>query len=183
MRRCNCAYKLFLSSVFLLCCCILSGCSHTVSKEFRQTALAPVNFRELLEKGEAYKGERVILGGYVLEVLNQPEGTFLNVLQAPLDSQEKPKSPDLSEGRFLVRTVQFLDPEVFSEGRRVTVGGRVAGVQTGAIGKGSYRYLVIEAEELHLLPKDLPRARYPYYWYYPWYPHPWYWHPWYPYYW
>jgi outer membrane lipoprotein len=186
MRIDNCVYGLFLSSVFLLCCCILSGCSHTVSKEFRQKASPPVDFRELLEKGEAYKGERVILGGYVLEVFNEPGGTLLNLLQSPLDSEEKPKSSDLSEGRFLVRTQQFLDPEVFSQGRRVTVGGRVAGVQAGPVGKGFYQYPVIEAEELHLLPKELPRARYPYpyYWHYPWYPYPGYWHyPWYPYYW
>jgi len=183
MRKSNGTYGLFLVSVFLLCSGILSGCSHTVSKEFRQKTSAPIDFRELLEKGEAYKGERVILGGYVLEVLNEPGGTLLNVLQAPLDSEEKPESSDLSEGRFLVRTKQFLDPEVFSQGRRVTVGGRVAGVRTGPIGKGSYRYPVIEAEELHLLPKEVPRAKYPYYWYNPWYPYPWYWHPWYPYYW
>jgi outer membrane lipoprotein len=182
----NCAYRPLLSSAFLLCFCILSSCSHTVSKEFREKAAAPIDFRELLEKGEAYKGERVILGGYVLEVLNEPAGTLLNVLQAPLDSEEKPKSPDLSEGRFLIRTEQFLDPEVFSQGRRVTVGGRVAGVQTGLIGKGVYHYPVIEAEELHLLPKEVPRVRYPYpyYWHYPWYPYPAYWHypwPWHPY--
>jgi hypothetical protein len=45
---------------------------------------------------------------------------------------------------------------------------------------------VIEAEELHLLPKYLPRAAYPYpyHWHYPWYPYPPYWHypwPWHPY--
>ena len=179
MSRGNRTYGLLLLSSFLLYCCILSGCSHTVSKEFRQKASSPVDFRELLEKGERYKGERVILGGYVLEVLNGPGSTLLKVLQSPLDSEEKPKSSDLSEGRFLVRTQQFLDPEVFSQGRRVTVGGRVAGVQQGPVGKGFYQYPVIEAEELHLLPKVVPRARYPYpyYWHYPWYPYPWYGHP------
>jgi outer membrane lipoprotein len=177
MRRHNRAYGSFLPSIFLLCCCTLIGCSHTVSREFRQKVIVPVDFRELVEQGEAYKGERVILGGHVLEVLNEPGGTLLNVLQAPLDSQGKPKSSDLSEGRFLVRTARFLDPEIFSQGRRITVGGRVVGVQTRPTGKGSYQYPVIEAEELHLLPKYVPRPAYPYpyYWHYPWYSYP-YWH-------
>lgn len=180
MRKWNCAYGPLLATIVLL----LSGCAHTMSKEFRQSATIPVDFRQLVENAEAYKGQRVILGGYVLEVVNKPGGTLLSVLQAPLDSQEKPKSADLSQGRFFVRTKQFLDPEVFSEGRRITVGGKVAEVQTAPIGKGFYRYPVIQAEELHLLPKDVPRATYPYpysyyYWPYPWYPYPGYWHyPW-----
>jgi hypothetical protein len=62
----------------------------------------------------------------------------------------------------------------------------VAGVQTALVGKGVYQYPVIEAEELHLLPKEEPRARYPYpyYWHYPWYPYSGHWHyswPWHPY--
>jgi outer membrane lipoprotein len=182
MRKRNCAYGPFLATVFVLFCCVLSGCAHTVSKEFRQKASIPVDFRDLVEKAEAHKGQRVILGGYVLKVVNEPGGTLLNVLQAPLDSEEKPKSADLSEGRFFVRTKQFLDPEVFSEGRRITVGGRVAGVRATPIGKGVYQYPVIDAEELHLLPKEVPRAGYPYpysYWPYPWYPYPGYWpYPW-----
>jgi outer membrane lipoprotein len=181
MRKWNYTYGLFLAAVFLLSGCTLNGCAHTISKAFREQAFIPVDFRELAEKPEAYKGQQVILGGYVLEVVNEPGETFLNILQAPLDSRERPKSEDLSEGRFLIRTKQFLDPEIFSEGRRVTVGGRVAGVQTEPIGNGLYRYPVIEAEELHLLPKDVPRATYPYpyYWPYPWYPYWGYWYyPW-----
>lgn len=182
MRKWNDTYGPILPTVFVLFCCMLIGCAHTVSKEFRQKASTPVDFRELVEKAEAYKGQRVILGGYVLEIVNQPGETLLNVLQAPLDSGEKPRSEDLSEGRFFVRTEQFLDPEVFSEGRRITVGGRVAGVQTAPIGKGFYQYPVIEAEELHLLPKDVPRATYPYpgyYWPHPWHSYPGHWHyPW-----
>jgi outer membrane lipoprotein len=188
MFRGTCAYRLCLACLAWLFLVSLSGCTHTFSKEFRQQVSAPIPFQELLEQAEVYKGERVILGGYVLEVSNERDGTFLKILQAPLDSQEKPKSRDLSEGRFLVRTQKFLDPEIYSQDRGVSIGGKVAGVQTQPLGKGTYRYPVIEAEELHLWPKQQPGARYdyPYYWYPPWYfypyhPHPWRWHrSWYP---
>jgi outer membrane lipoprotein len=176
------AHRLFLPWLLLVS---LSGCTHTFSKEFRQQVSAPIPFQELLEQAEVYKGEWLILGGYVLEVSNEPDGTLLKILQAPLDSQDKPKSRDLSEGRFLVRTEKFLDPEIYSQDRRVSVGGKVAGFQTQPLGNGTYRYPVIEAEELHLWPKQQAPARYDYWyppWYfYPYYPHPWPWyHSWYP---
>jgi len=118
----------------------------------------------------------VILGGYILEVQNVPVGSVVTLLQAPLDFENKPKSRDLSEGRFVVTTDRFLDPEVYVKDRQLTVGGRISRVREETVGGTTYRYPVIEAQEFHLWPKGVyapyPPPYYPFYdpWYDPWYP-------------
>lgn len=176
-RRYGC--KLVLSFLFLLSCGTVVSCAPTFSKQLRNRALPPIPFQELLERGEAHRGEVVILGGYVLKAVNEQDGSLLTILQAPLDSQDRPKSRDLSEGRFLIRTKRFLDPEIYSKGRKLSVGGIVSGVRSQPLGKHLYPYPVIEAEELHLWPKETRYVR-PYhdYWHYPWYPYPYRPYPW-----
>ena len=156
----------------------LTACAPTISRQLQYKAGAPVPFEELLERPDVYKGRVVILGGYILETVNKPESSLIIVVQAPLGSQNKPKSKDLSKGRFIVRTDKFLDPEVYTKERKLTTGGRVSGVREQPVGDSAYRYPIIEAEELYLWPKEKCYTR-PYdpYFYHPWY-NPW--HPWYP---
>ena len=150
-----------------------TGCAPVISKQLRKEAGEPVPFEALLMRTEDYKGRVVIIGGYILETVNEPEGSWLTVLQSPLDSQNRPASSDLSKGRFLVRSKEFLDPVVYSKERRITVGGQVTGSQERQLGSLAYQYPVIEAKEIHLWPKEEEHMG-PYYdpWYYPWYTHP-----------
>jgi len=153
-----------------------TGCTPAISKQVREEAGEPVPFEELLERTDDYRGRVVIVGGYILETLNVPEGSWLTVLQAPLDSLNRPESSDLSKGRFLVWSKEFLDPVVYSKERRITVGGQVMGSQQRKLGSLTYQYPVIEAQEIHLWSKEgeYMGPYYPYYdpWLYPWYRYP-----------
>ena len=153
-----------------------SGCTPAISKQLRQEAGEPVPFEVLLERVDDYKGRVVILGGYILETVNEPEGSWLTVLQSPLDSLNRPESPDLSKGRFLVWSMEFLDPVVYSNERRITVGGKVMGSEDRKLGSLTYQYPVIEAKEIHLWSKEgnYVGPYYPYYdpWMHPWYRYP-----------
>ena len=171
-------FKLTLLFFLLVTLGGLTGCAPALSKQLRDEAKPPIPFQELLQSVERYEGRVAILGGYILETANDPDGSLLTVLQAPLDSTNKPKSSDLTKGRFLVWTKKFLDPEIYSKDRKVTVGGKVAGSRQRTLGNRIYEYPVIEAQEIYLWPKKDKYVRhyYPYYydpWYYPWY-HPWY---------
>jgi outer membrane lipoprotein len=150
-----------------------TGCTPAISKQVREEAGEPVPFEALLMRTDDYKGRVVIIGGYILETLNEPDGSWLTVLQSPLDSQNRPESSDLSKGRFLVWSKEFLDPVVYSKERRITVGGQVIGSQERKLGSLTYQYPVIEAKEIHLWSKEVEHIG-PYYdpWYYPWYRHP-----------
>ncbi len=152
----------------------LQAFAAVTSQQLRDEAGIPVLFEDLLAFPHEYRGRVVILGGYILATQNEPGGSVLTVIQAPPDWRYKPKSRDLSQGRFFVTTERFLDPEVYGKGCRITVGGRVAGVRGQSVGGATYRFPTIEAQELHLWPKKThPVAPcYPFYdpWYDPWYP-------------
>jgi outer membrane lipoprotein len=153
-----------------------TGCAPAISKKVRKEAGEPVPFEALLKQTDGYKGRVVIVGGYILETANETDGSRVTVLQAPLDSQNRPKSSDLSKGRFMVSHSEFLDPVVYSKGRRITVGGKVIGCRERKLGNLTYIYPVIEAMEIHLWSKEgrYIEPYYPYYdpWYYPWYRRP-----------
>jgi outer membrane lipoprotein len=153
-----------------------TACAPVLSKKVREEAGEPIPFEALLKRADGFKGRVVIVGGYILETINETDGSLITVLQAPLDSQNRPKSSDLSEGRFMVATSDFLDPVVYSNERRITVGGKVIGSQERQLGNLTYAYPVIEAIEIHLWSKEgeYIGPYYPYYdpWYYPRYRRP-----------
>ena len=150
-----------------------TGCAPALSKQLREESGKPIPFEALLRRTADYKGRIVIVGGYILETLNEPEGSWLTVLQSPLDSQNRPESSDLSQGRFLVWSTEFLDPVVYSQERKITVGGQVIGSQQRKLGNLTYQYPVVEAKEIHLWAKEGEFTG-PFYdpWYYPWYRYP-----------
>jgi len=168
---------LLLGLAFLLAS--ISACTTTpaISEQFRRQANLSLDYADIKLNTDAHVGEQVILGGYVLEVMNQPDQSQLLVLQTPLDYRSEPMNRDLSQGRFLVRTSRFLDPEVYGPGRKITVGGTVAGSEKQKIGEIDYPMPVIESRELTLWAeeKEYYRARPYYYWpHYPYYPDPYY---------
>jgi outer membrane lipoprotein len=151
-----------------------------ISQQLRDEAGIPVLFEDLLASPREYTGRVVVLGGYILEMQIEPNARVLTIIQAPLDWRERPKSRDLSQGRFFVTTSKFLDPEVYVKGRRITVGGSVAGARRQSVDGVRFLFPVIEAQELYLWPKKthLVGPCYPCYerWYDPWspwdYPYP-----------
>ena len=168
-------WKILLFFLVLLVPELYTGCASIPSRQFRQQLGPPIPFQELVD-GDAHRDERVILGGYILKTVNESDGTRLTLLQAPLDSRNKPKSQDLSQGRFVLRTEKFLDPAIYKKDRKLTVGGKVWGSSPQPLGNRTYRYPVIKAEEIHLWPKErrYTRPYYPYhpYGYYPWHRYP-----------
>lgn len=174
--RINCWFKLISLLFLLVTAGGVTGCAPVLSKQLRQKAEPPIPFEELLQSSYAYEGRVIILGGYILKTANDPNGSLLTILQAPLDSRNKPRSPDLTKGRFLVWTRKFLDPEIYSKDRAVTVGGKVTGARQGSLGNRIYVYPVVEAQEIYLWSERYKYARpyYPYFydpWYDPWYPY------------
>ena len=132
-------------------------------------------------------GARVRWGGLVIETRPERDRTCIEILAQPLDESARPERSDQDLGRFIACREQFFDPEIFVNGREVTVVGRLQGFRDGRIGEFQYRYPEIDADAIHLWPErvELPPSHFyrpwPYYrgyWPYPWgYPSPWgYWH-------
>ena len=170
--------RIVMLVVVLVAAASVSGCT-VISQNRMDEAIKDVPFPQLLQNTDRYEGETVILGGRVIEVRNQADRTLVVVLQTPLGFGQEPKDADRSKGRFMLRSDQFLDPEVFEKGRPLTVAGRVVGTQRETIGEDPYTYPVLEVLEIHLWETEEERYRnYPYHPYYPYYPSPFY-DPWY----
>jgi outer membrane lipoprotein len=164
---------------------VVTGSCSVIPQHIREESLPPMDFKILLENPNKYKGDSVILGGYILKTDNLTDQTIIKVLQAPIGSRDEPKSRDYSEGRFIISQKGFLDPEIYNKDRKITVAGTVVGIVIEKIDEFSHPYLKIQSREIYLWPKDpeYPPASY----YDPWfYPYPFYWYPYrhyYPYYW
>ena len=164
----------FQSFLLLFLAVLLSGCVHVISKDLRESADPGVAFREILKNPNAYRGKSVVWGGEIIETTNKQDGTTLiEVFQRSLNWREEPIGS--SEGRFLVRVDSYLDPYVYSQGRKITVAGEILGEDVRPLGEMDYRYPLVRSKQLHLWEYYYPSSYYyPPWWYYdPWYPWGW----------
>jgi outer membrane lipoprotein len=152
-----------LMVVFVLSCSVLS-------KQVRDEAIGPVPFEELIKDIDRYRGQTVILGGYVLEVQNRKDESVMTALQVPLQTGDQPASKDRSQGRLLITYKGFLDPEVYGKERKITIAGKIIASSGDKPDAAPYPFLELEGREIYLWP--LVKEYRPYY---P-YPYPWHWY-------
>jgi outer membrane lipoprotein len=157
------------------------GCQYPISREYRLQAREDLTAPMVQADPEAYKGDIVIWGGKILATANHADMTEITVLAAPLDSGEEPLSDAYSDGRFIARTGEFLDPEVFGRGKKVTLAGQITGTEERPLGETKYSYPVVEIKQIYVWAKEgYYDERYyypgyygaygwPYYWGGPWY--------------
>ena len=146
----------------------LWGCGGPViSKEIRAEAWPIKGLAEVRQHPDQFKDKTIIVGGEIIDTINhEDETTTLIVLDHALDNRGRPEDWEISQGRFMVHSSQFLDPVVYAKGREVTVAGIVTGVKIAPVGETRYRYVVLNARQVYLWP---PRSRavFPAYLYWP----------------
>ena len=157
-----------------------ASCAPVISKQIRDQIRPDIAFKDVLNDPEHYKGQIIILSGVIIETKNTKEGTLLQVLQRPAGFRGQPKDVDETEGRFLALYDRYLDAEVYTKGREVTIGGEIEWKRTLTLPSGeiAYTYPLIQVKEIYLWPiVERYYSPYPYY-YYPGYYYPWWWgHP------
>ena len=156
---------------------LASGCAtFPMSKELRSQVDKKITFKKVLADPDTYKGSTVIWGGEIVQVVNLVQGTELIVLDSPLDRGERPLDSEYSRGRFIARTDSFLDPLIYKENVKVTIGGSVGGKETRILGQGQYSYPVVDIKEIRVWRNETIYYYYPpyygpsayFYWDYPW---------------
>ena len=151
-------YRVVAWSVRLLGICailFMLGCATGISQQARSQVTYNGSFAELKTTPDEHVGEIVILGGKVIETRGYPTFSEITVLQLPLGKRDRPQDGDRSDGRYLARSEQFLDPAIYREGSLLTVVGRLIGSEVRSIGEFQYVYPVVEAIEI----KAWPQAR------------------------
>ncbi|WP_067700396.1 MULTISPECIES: Slp family lipoprotein [unclassified Erwinia] len=126
-----------LSSVILF----LSGCA-SVPQSIRGEpgAISPASFEKISQAPSLYQGREVRLGGKVINVINLPEKTIMEIAILPLNRSAKPVLGDSYQGRILAYSKNFIDP-VNVLHRYITVLGQIEGTEPLKIGQTPYRFL------------------------------------------
>lgn len=108
---------------------------------------------QVLASPQPMQGKRVIWGGQIISSQNLAGSTEVTVLAYPLNASTKPQTDKGSLGRFIIRQNGYLEAADYAPGRQVSVVGTINGVREAKIGEASYRYPLVEAQQLHLWPK------------------------------
>jgi outer membrane lipoprotein len=132
----------------------LQGCTFAISHDLAKQADKSIPFESLERDPESYKGKLVILGGVIAQTTSIRQGTLIEVTQKPLDYWGEPRRTDQSGGRFLVFYSAYLDPLVYSAGRKITVAAEVEGTRSKALGDVEYSYPVVHSKEIKLWPRE-----------------------------
>ncbi len=128
----------------------IAGCAPTFSREALDKVDRSITFSELQSNPDRYQGKWVMLAGVIINARNTQEGTFIEVLQTPMDKRGRPRDTDATEGRFIIASPQFLDSAVYHAGKRISVVGEAAGQKVQPLGETQYRYPVVTPRELRL---------------------------------
>ena len=128
---------------------LMAGCAYPISQEMRQQAQEDLTFAQVVQDPEKYIGRTVIWGGVILQTSNPSDGGEVMVLQGPLDSDEYPNE-EITYGRFIAKAPTFLDPVIYSKGRKVTVAGEVIGKEVFPSGAMQLEYPVVSIKEVFL---------------------------------
>ncbi len=140
-----------ISCLLLVACLALGACTHAMTRELREAVQPDITFKDIINSPEDHAGEQFIWGGFIATGKIKDNGTFLEIVQSPVDYSGMVIDPDVSEGRFLAFFPgQRLDPAIYKQGRVMTLGGTLAGVISGKVSDKEYIYPVLEVAEAQL---------------------------------
>ncbi len=145
--------------LFLALILSLLGCSHVISSTIRERIDPSISEKEIFRYPDRYVNNTVILGGIIVTSINTNDGAYLEVIQKPLDYYGRPLDTDFSLGRFLILHRGFLEPDIYCQGRMITVAGEIGGTVIRPLGEIDYTYLLINSKELHIFVKR-PRVHF-----------------------
>ncbi|MEN6466728.1 MAG: Slp family lipoprotein [Syntrophaceae bacterium] len=165
--------KVFRDVKFLLALLplvLLFACS-PFSRQALQQVDVTLPFNDIQKAPRKYLNKNVLWGGQIIDTNVRKNGTFITVMDKPLDFEKRPEEGDVSDGRFIIRHPGFLDPAIYKPGREISVIGAISGVEVQPVGELQYSYPVVDSKHLHLWER---RAKYrrPAYWDYPVMPFP-----------
>jgi outer membrane lipoprotein len=149
-ERGRCIEMKNLLIAYFLSLLVFSGCAHIISPELKREICEEITLSRVAESPGTYKGKVVLWGGKIIRTVNKEEGTQIEVLQLPLDINDRPKKVDASEGRFLILYPDYLDAAIYRQGRDVTVVGEIQGVNKLPLGEIEYTYPFLKSKKIHL---------------------------------
>jgi outer membrane lipoprotein len=98
-------------------------------------------------------GETVRWGGTLAVIEPLPGQTCFQIVGRPLGDSTQPTVGDRAAGRFIACRQGFYEPQIFAQGRSVTVTGRIVGYENRKVGEYDYRQPKVAADVIYLWPE------------------------------
>lgn len=135
--------------MILLLTAHLAGCASTPAFDTTDIdrSLTPAS---VIHDLELSLDKVALWGGTILDTKNLKDSTQIEMLSYPLDSSFKPRLEEKPMGRFIIRHQGYLEPRVYSQGKLLTVAGKVGQKMSGKVGESDYIYPLIQARQLRL---------------------------------
>ena len=101
-------------------------------------------------------------GGTIVGIVNTEDNkTQVEIVSRPLQRSGRPINNDRTDGRFIAEFNDFLDPEIYTTGRDLSVIGTVTDIVDGRIGETEYRFPLLLVTD-HRYWKPAPPREYYY---------------------
>ena len=137
------SYLFALSGLFLSAC---SGLPSTI----KDIPVEKVSVRKASQNPDRYKGTSVRWSGLIIEVDTQENYTLVQVLSYPINYYDRPELTKPSDGRFVIKSSEFLDPAIYERDREITVAGVLEGDVVRAVGNKTIQVPLLSAKAHYL---------------------------------
>lgn len=160
----------YLPLLFML----LTACSG-LSPAVRDMHVKDISYKQAKQDIEGYENVPVRWGGIIIDVENEDAYSLMQVLYYPLDYFGRPRL-NKPEGRFVIKSPEFLDPAIYASDREITAAGLIDGMIERIVDKKKIMVPMISSTAIHLWPSRYRSNDYGYYGYpsyqgyYRWYP-------------
>ena len=162
---------------------LVSACSN-LPPAIEDPPLYDISYSQAIRNISQFKEAPVRWGGVVIDVENEQNFSLVQILYYPLNSYGRPRLDKQNEGRFLIKSPQFLDPAVYTKDTEITVAGTLKGDIERKVGNKTLRLPLISSTVIYLWPDYVPGNYYGYggyggfgygYPYYGYFGYPYYW--------
>jgi outer membrane lipoprotein len=143
----------------LTACLILAACSN-IPPAIEDPPMFDLSYQEAITNLSKYTNAPVRWGGTIVEVENEATFSAIQILLYPLGSYGRPDLDEPNQGRFVMKTPEFLDPAVYKKDASITVAGTIEGDAERTIGKKTLRLPLVAAKQIHMWPEQYYNAYY-----------------------
>lgn len=137
-------------AVLIVWTMVLAAACTTLPAEVREQVAPGLDFAAVQADPARYAGSSLMLGGAVVELRDDGEGSLLQMLRWEVNRWGEPLALAESGDRFLVRTSQPLDPDLYTPGRLVTLIATVGGTGTISRNLRDETVMLFDLQQLHL---------------------------------
>lgn len=151
-----------MKAFILLLYLFLVACS-SLPVNIENPPVSDISYNHAVQSNERYQKMPVRWGGVIAAVENEQNASYLQILSYPLNSYGRPILSETAQGRFVVKSNQFLDPMLYEKNAEITVAGILLGKIDRTIDKKVMSLPLIQSTTLYQWPQYNNYYPYPYY--------------------